>query len=59
MGEFFGGVAGIGFMLASLAGWLTHLYVCFNEELWGFLIAGAIFFPVGVFHGWGLWFGWW
>jgi uncharacterized membrane protein len=42
-----------------LAGWLTHLYVCFTEESWGFLIAGAIFFPVGFFHGVGTWFGFW
>ncbi|RWM77182.1 MAG: hypothetical protein EOR81_19295 [Mesorhizobium sp.] len=59
MGEFFGGIFGIGIMIAGLAGWITHLYVCFSEELWGFLIAGAIFFPVGVVHGWGLWFGLW
>lgn len=45
--------------LACLAGWLNHLYVCFNEELWGFLIAGAIFFPIGIIHGWGLWLGFW
>jgi hypothetical protein len=24
--------------------------------LWGFLIAGAIMFPVGILHGWWLWF---
>jgi hypothetical protein len=48
-----------GIVLAGIAGWCTHLYVCFNERLWGFLIAGAIFFPVAVVHGWGIWFGWW
>lgn len=48
-----------GFGLAAFAGWCTHLYVCFNEEIWGFLIAGALFFPVAVVHGWGLWAGLW
>jgi len=43
----------------SLAGWITHLYVCFTQNEWGFLIAGAIFFPIGVIHGWGSWFGFW
>ena len=45
--------------LASFAGWLTHLWICFTTASWGFLIAGAIFAPVGVIHGWGHWFGWW
>jgi hypothetical protein len=45
--------------LLLIAGWLTHLAVCFNEDKWGFLIAGAIFFPVGIIHGIGRWFGLW
>lgn len=45
--------------LACIAGWLTHIYVCFTTSAWGFLIAGAIFFPVAVFHGWGIWLGAW
>jgi hypothetical protein len=45
---------------ASLpAAWLTHLYVCFVAAKWGFLIAGAVFFPVAVIHGYGIWFGLW
>jgi hypothetical protein len=24
--------------------------------LWGFLVAGAIFFPIGILHGFYLWF---
>jgi hypothetical protein len=47
------------FGLLAFAGWLQHLYTCFNEHLWGFLIAGAIFFPIGVIHGWGIWLGIW
>jgi hypothetical protein len=45
--------------LVVLAGWFTQIYVCFNEQLWGFLIAGAIFFPIAIVHGWGIWFGFW
>ena len=43
----------------SFGGWITHLYVCFTRNEWGFLIAGAIFFPIGVIHGWGVWLGVW
>jgi hypothetical protein len=52
--------AGCGLVgLVCFAGWLTHLVVCFSEDKWGFLIAGAIFFPVGIIHGIGRWFGFW
>lgn len=37
--------------------WLTHIIVCLKAGLWGFLIAGAIFFPIGIIHGVGLWVG--
>lgn len=36
-------------------GWLNHIIYCFSHEAWGFLIAGAIFFPIGIFHGIYLW----
>jgi hypothetical protein len=45
--------------LGSFAGWCQHLYTCFNEKLWGFLVAGALFVPIGIIHGWGIWLGWW
>lgn len=41
------------------AAWLTHLYACFTTDRWGFLIAGAIFFPIAIVHGFGIWFGFW
>jgi|TARA_R110002051_G_scaffold63239_2_gene115133 hypothetical protein len=41
------------------AAWVTHLIVCFSDDRWGFLIAGAIFFPVALVHGTGAWFGAW
>lgn len=48
----------IGFLiLATLFfAWLTHIFYCFAEGAWGFLVAGAIFFPIGLIHGIYLWF---
>ena len=40
-----------------LAAWITHIVNCLSEEAWGFLIAGAIMFPIAIIHGIGLWFG--
>jgi hypothetical protein len=37
--------------------WLTHVVVCINTASWLFLLAGAIFFPVGCVHGTGIWLG--
>jgi hypothetical protein len=54
-----GNLFGIALASASFGGWLTHLYVCFTQGLWGFLVAGAIAFPVGIIHGWGIWAGIW
>ena len=59
MGSNLGAFGGIAFALLCLAGWFQHLYTCFNEHLYGFLIAGAIFFPVAIIHGWGIWLGLW
>lgn len=38
------------------AAWLTHIFYCFSHLLWGFLVAGAICFPIGILHGFYLWF---
>jgi len=50
---------GLGVTLISVAAWATHIYVCFKASEWGFLLAGALAFPVGVVHGVGIWFGFW
>lgn len=42
-----------------IAAWLTHVITCLTTGAWGFLIAGAIVFPVAVVHGTGIWFGAW
>jgi len=39
--------------------WLTHVITCLSDKDWGFLIAGALFFPVAVVHGTGVWLGVW
>jgi len=44
----------IGF--ACIFAWFTHIFTCFAEGLWGFLIAGALLFPIGILHGFFLWF---
>lgn len=59
MKEWIGIILGVCAILALPAAWVTHLIVCFTAEAWGFLIAGAIFFPVAIVHGIGIWFGAW
>lgn len=46
-------------LFVLFSAWLTHLFRCFTEEQWGFLIGGAIFFPVAIVHGVGVWLGVW
>jgi len=59
IGAFVGVIFYMAFGLLCFAGWCQHLYTCFNEHLYGFLIAGAIFFPIAIIHGWGIWLHWW
>lgn len=40
-----------------IASWFTHVIFCLKNADWGFLIAGAIVFPVAWIHGTGIWFG--
>lgn len=39
------------------AAWMTHVVYSIGAEAWGFLIAGAVFFPIAVVHGIMIWFG--
>ena len=55
---------GVGCLLAaftmiilSIPAWITHIIYCLRNDEWGFLIAGAIVAPIGVIHGWLIWFG--
>lgn len=58
-----GGIAAISIVLLGLitgvAAWLTHIIVCLQNGEWGFLIAGALFFPIAIIHGFGVWIGVW
>lgn len=40
----------MGIML-TIGAWLTHIFYCFVTGQYGFLIAGAIFAPIGWMHG--------
>jgi hypothetical protein len=44
------------FAFICMAAWAEHIFTCFGQGLWGFLIAGALFFPIGILHGMYLWF---
>lgn len=39
--------------------WLTHVIMSIMNEQWLLLIAGAIMFPIGILHGYGIWLGVW
>ncbi len=46
-------------VLTFFAAWVTHVIVCIQTESYGFLIAGALAFPIAIVHGIGIWFGVW
>lgn len=52
-------IISLSFFFSIVAAWITHIVVCIKAASWGLLIAGAIFFPVGIVHGAGSWFGAW
>lgn len=54
-----GALIGFALVVWVFASWITHVVVCLKTASWGFLIAGAIMFPVAVIHGTGAWFGAW
>ncbi len=45
--------------LVVYAAWLTSIVFCSVNSLHPLLIAAALFFPIGVIHGIGVWFGGW
>lgn len=46
-------------IICCIAAWLTHVIVCLLAGSWGFLVAGALFFPIAIVHGFGIWLGVW
>lgn len=47
----------VAFVLATVGAWVQHLITTVSEEMWVLLVVGAIIPPVGVLHGWLVWFG--
>ncbi|WP_422023423.1 hypothetical protein [Pyruvatibacter mobilis] len=45
------------FALSSFCAWVQHIITCITTEAWVLLVVGAFAFPVGVIHGWLIWFG--
>lgn len=43
----------------ALAAWITHVVTCIKDDRLTLLLVGAIAWPVGVIHGWGIWLGFW
>jgi hypothetical protein len=43
----------------SYSAWLTSIVFCAANDRWSLLVAAASFFPVGIMHGVGIWFGGW
>lgn len=50
-------IGSILFVLWIVGSWFTHVVSCIKTASWVFLLAGAIFFPIGCVHGTGIWFG--
>lgn len=42
--------------ISAICAWFTHIFFCFSTASWLLLLAGAIFFPIGIIHGVYLWF---
>ena len=45
------------FVILVIAGWATHVITTIQSSSWLLLLAGAIVVPIGILHGWGIWFG--
>jgi hypothetical protein len=43
-------------ILVFIAAWFTHVITCLATAAWGFLLAGAIVFPIAIVHGFMIWF---
>ena len=57
MSDELGGTLIMGLVLASFVAWVTHIIHCLVYAKYLLLIAGGFIFPVGVIHGFGIWFG--
>lgn len=48
---------GLTVFITFISAWLTHIVTCLQNDSWGFLIAGALMFPIAIIHGFGIWIG--
>lgn len=55
MNDVFAGFIVLSLILMPVVAWFTHVIHCINHEMWGFLIAGAIAFPIAIVHGFIIW----
>lgn len=55
MSDFIAGVIALAIFAVCFVAWCTHIAWCFANAAWGLLLAGAIFFPIGIGHGIWLW----
>jgi hypothetical protein len=46
-------------LAVAYSAWLTSIIFCATNGHRPLMIAGAAFFPVGIVHGIGIWFGGW
>lgn len=45
------------FFITIVGAWFTHILTCLPDGSRGFLIAGALMFPIAIIHGFGIWIG--
>jgi hypothetical protein len=46
-------------IVVCYSAWLTSIVFCAANGMRPLLVAGAVFFPVGIIHGLGVWCGGW
>ncbi len=49
----------LGGLSLCYAAWLTSIVFCASNDRVPLLVASAMFFPIGIVHGVGVWFGGW
>ncbi len=49
----------LGGALLCYSAWLTSIVFCASNDRVPLLVASAMFFPIGIVHGIGVWFGGW
>lgn len=51
------GLLALAVIAGSVLAWITHIVISIQTSLWALLLAGALFFPIGIIHGFGYWLG--